>query len=349
MKINLQKSFFDISNTIAEHGAFKITAFRYASGVEALKVENKRCSFIFTPFKGQQIWHFTVDGEELSMQTAVKEPVDTMTYLKNYGGFLYHCGVISFGAPDAEHPHHGEIPNEMYDSAYIICDEDEGGKYIVLGGELEHNTAFVRRYKFCPEIKLYEDGAVFNIKVRLENLRSYPMEYMYLCHINFKPIDGAQLIYSAKRDAEHIKLYRAVGSRELDEYMDKLEKTPELMDTVGAPGQVYDPEICFGIKYEADENGRAYTMQYTNKGACYVSHPVDVLSNGVRWISRTENEDSMGMVLPATAEHIGYANAKEKGQLKILNANEALEFCIEAGYLDADCANKVKAKIESMI
>lgn len=350
MKLNLQKDFFDgAEKTLVEHGAFKIFAFRYASGVEALKVENRKCSFIFTPFKGQQIWHFVVDGEEISMQTTVKEPVDTMTYLKNYGGFMYHCGVISFGAPDAEHPHHGEIPNENYSSAYIACGEDDGGRYILLGGELEHDTAFVRKYKFAPEIKLYEDSAVFNIKVRLENLRSYPMEYMYLCHLNFKPMDGAKLIYSAKRDAEHIKVYKAEGSEELMKYMNDLQENPEIMDSVGAAGQVYDPEVCCGIKYESDENGRAYTMQYTDKGACYVSHPVDVLNNGVRWISRTKNEDAMGMVLPATAEHIGYANAKEKGQLKILGADEKLEFYMEAGYLDAACADKVKEKIERIM
>ncbi|MBE7035783.1 MAG: DUF4432 family protein [Ruminococcaceae bacterium] len=350
MKLNLQKSFFtDTKQELVTHGQFTVTAFRYASGVEALEVQNEKCSFIFTPFKGQQIWHFIVDGKEISMDTPVKEPQNTMTYLKNYGGFLYHCGVISFGAPDAEHPHHGEIPNEEYSSAYICCDEDENGKYICLGGDLFHNTAFVRKYKFSPELKLYENSSVFKITVRLENQRSYPMEYMYLCHINFRPMDGAKLIYSAKRDAEHIKLYRAVGDKALDDYMDALEKDFSLMDEVGAPGQCYDPEICFGIKYEADETGRAYTMQYTDEGACYVSHPTDVLSNGVRWISRTNNEQAMGMVLPATAEHIGYENAKNNDQLKVLGANETLEFYMEAGFIEAEKAKTVKEKIEKML
>lgn len=350
MKINLQKNFFTpAEKLLLEHGAFKINAFSYKSGVQALRVENKRCSFIFTPFKGQQIWHFCVDGKEISMQTTVKEPVDTMTYLKNYGGFMYHCGVISFGAPDAEHPHHGEIPNEIYDSAYIECSEDEKGKFIVLGGELNHDTAFVRKYKFTPALKMYEDGTVFKISVGIENLRAYPMEYMYLCHINFRPFDGAQLIYSAKADSDHIKVYKADGSKALTDYMDRVEKDPSLMDKVGAEGQCYDPEICFGIKYEGDANNRAYTLQYTNEGACYVSHPVDVLSNGVRWISRTNNEDSMGMVLPATAEHIGYENAKATGQLKVLGANEKLSFYMEAGYIDKAEADAVKAKIADIL
>jgi len=346
MKINLQRNFFsEIKKDFITHGKFKIQLLKYGSGVEALEVENDKCSFIFTPFKGQQIWHFKVNGEEISMQTTVKEPQNTMVYLENYGGFLYHCGVISFGDSDALHPQHGEIPNAEYDRAYICLGEDSIGKYICLGGELNHETAFVRKYRFSPEIKIYENSSLFRINVKIENLRAYPMEYMYLCHINFKPIDGAKLIYSAKQDLEHIKIYKSKGSKKLYEYFEKLEKDISAMNNVGAEGQCYDPRICFGINYESDENGRAYTMQYTNDGACYVSHPVNILTNGVRWISRTNNEEAMGMVLPATAEHLGYENAKNKGQLKVLDSNETLEFYVEAGYIGKEEAEKVKEKI----
>lgn len=56
----------------------------------------------------------------------------------------------------------------------------------------------------------------------------------------------------------------------------------------------------------------------------------------------------MGMVLPATAEHIGYANAKANGQLKVLGADETLEFVIEAGYLYSKRADEIKIKIEKI-
>ena len=55
MKLNLQKEFFtDIKKDFITHGNFNIKIFRYTSGVEALEIENEKCSFIFTPFKGQQ-------------------------------------------------------------------------------------------------------------------------------------------------------------------------------------------------------------------------------------------------------------------------------------------------------
>jgi len=278
------------------------------------------------------------------MQTTVKEPQNTMTYLENYGGFLYHCGLISFGAPDESHPHHGEIPNAEYKNCYILCDSDENGKFIALGGDIEHNTAFIRRYKFSPQIKLYENSSLFKINVCIENLRSEPMEYMYLCHLNFKPINGAKLIYNAEKD---VIVYPTAESEKMNAYIDKLRKNPRIMDNVGNEHEMYNPEICFGIKYIPDSAGRAHTLQYTDNGACYVSHPVKELPYGIRWISRTGDEDSMGMVLPATAEHLGYKNAKEKGQIKLLEANEKLSFYIEAGYLSKDEAEKIKEHIEN--
>ncbi len=350
MKLNLQKSFFaDRENKLLEFGEFEISAFRYSSGVEALSVKNSKCSFIFLPFLGQQIWHYCVDGRELSMQTNIKEPLVPKQYLENYGGFLYHCGIISMGAPDESHPQHGEIPNAEYKSAYIECGEDEGGKYIALGGELVHETAFVRGYRFRPCTKLYEGSAVFKINIEIENTRAYPLEYMYLCHINFRPLDGAKLITSAKYDAEHITIYNTVDSPALLDYIARLEKDLTIMDKIGAEGQVYDPELCFGIKYESDENMRAYTMQYTDSGACFVSHPVDYLPYSIRWISRTKSEQAMGMVLPATGEHLGYENAKAKGQLKIVEPNGKISFTMEAGYIEKDAADAVKEKIAQLL
>lgn len=351
MKINLQKSFFgERKQDLIEYGAFKIEAFKYSQGVEGLHIQNKKCSFEFTPFKGQQIWHLFVGDKEISMKTEIDEPQATNEFFKTYGAFIYHCGIMSFGGADSVHPHHGELPNAIYDSAYIICDEDEGGKFIKLGGEHHHNASYQRRYKFSPEIKLYEDSAVFKITVKIDNLRAYPLEYMYLCHLNFRPEDGAELLCSAKKDKEHIKFYRSDNeSKKMADFLDKAEADLSVLEKVGAADECYDPEVCFGVKYEADESGRAYTMQYKEEGSCFVSHPASILTNGVRWISRTKNEDAMGMVLPATAEHLGYDHAVKTGQTRYLGANESLEFYMEAGYLEKEESINLKKKIETMI
>ncbi len=352
MRINLKKSFFEEKEFLLfEDGKMRATAFRYSTGVEALRVENSKGYFIILPFQGQQIWRAVFDGHELVMKTKCDEPVPTKEYLKTYGGFFLHCGVCAFGVPqsDDNHPQHGELPNCDYDSAYI----EYNGEYIAVGGSYEYKVSFVKNYVFSPECRLYKDDTVLKINVSLENKRHEPMEYMYLAHINFRPVDGAELIYSG--DYTKVKAYKSIGANlpadkadKLIKYMEAVEENPAIHRTVGAPGQVYYPEICFNVNYSGDEDNRAYSLQYTGDGACYVSHPTDVLPVGIRWISRTGDEDSMGMVLPATAEHLGYSHAKRMGQIKVLEPLEKLEFYVEAGYLDKNRADDIKKKIENI-
>lgn len=287
------------------------------------------------------------------MQTKFDEPVPTLEYLETYGGFLLHCGINAFGVPqsDDNHRQHGEIPNGAFDTAYIEINDE----YIAVGGTYNFNKSYVKNYSFTPECRLYKNDTVLKIMIELENKRSLPMEYMYLCHINFRPFDGSELIYSADYDHEHITIHKAVPdtlpeaeAKKLSDYFDALERDITLHHKVGADYQAYNPEICFTVKYKGDENNRAYTLQYGDEGACYVSHPIDILPSAVRWIARTGDENSMGMVLPATAEHFGYMNAKRKGQIKFLPENSKLSFMIEAGYIEKPRADEIKAKIEQI-
>ncbi len=355
MIINLHKQMFTCTEfVLAEDKCFKVSAFKYSTGVEALKVENNIGYYIILPYQGQQIWRASFMGEDLVMKTTFSEPVSGKTYLETYGGFLLHCGINSFGVPEEGYPQHGEIPNADYDTAYVKIDEDDKGKYVAVGGTFEFNKSFVKRYQFRPECKLYEGATLLKIDIELENMRNTAMEYMYLCHINFHPIDGAELVYTAKYDSEHIKVFKTdrkpqdADGIKLYEYMENIEKDPKIHHKVGAEGQYYSPEMCLGIKYGCDANGRAHTMQYTDNGAFYVSHPTDVLPMGIRWISRTGIEDSMGMVLPATGEHLGYTYAKNNGQIKMLEPFGVLKYTLEAGYLPKDKADDMKAKIEKI-
>ncbi len=61
MKINLNKNMFtEKEYMLLSHGNLKVFAFKYSSGIEALRIENEKGYFIILPFKGQQIWklHF---------------------------------------------------------------------------------------------------------------------------------------------------------------------------------------------------------------------------------------------------------------------------------------------------
>lgn len=343
MKINLKKSFFsDREFVIAESKNMKVTAFKYSMGIEALRVENKNGYFIILPFKGQQIWRANFCGKELTMKTKMDEPQNTAEYLQTYGGFLLHCGINAFGCPqsDDNHPQHGELPNVEYKKAYI----EAADNYIAVGGSYDFDKSFVKNYTFSPKCTLFKDATTIKIDVEIENRRHSEMEYMYLCHINFRPINNAQLIYSGNL----VKAYKSDNDTAiLRRYMELVEQNPEIHEKIGNELECYDPEICFNVKYKGDKNNRAYTMQYTNEGACYVNHPVDTLPYAIRWISRSKDEDSMGMVLPATAEHLGYNHAKRNKQIKTIPPLGKINFTIEAGWIEKEKADKVKNHIEN--
>ena len=355
MRINLTKGFFDTLGEqeflFASSDYMKVYAFKYSQGVEALKVDNENGYFIILPFQGQQIWRANFLGRELTMKTNCHKPVPTKVYLETYGGFLLHCGINAFGVPskDDDHPQHGETPNADYDNAYIDITDD----YVEVGGELNYDKHFVKSYTFSPKCRLYKDDTVLKIDVTIQNRRHTTMEYMYLCHINFRPEEGAELIYSG--DYKNVKVFKSVSDdlddehkKKLLNYMNEVEKNPEIHHKIGAENQIYNPEICFSVKYRGDENNRAYTLQYAKNGADYVSHPVDVLPYAIRWISISEDERSMGMVLPATAEHLGYKHAKENGMIKILPPLSSVNFQIEAGYLKKSRADEIKEKISKI-
>ena len=360
MKLSIHKGTFkESAYELLSYGDMRVIAFKYSTGVEALKIENKKGHIVILPFQGQQIWNIHFGGRDLTMNTTIKEPVPTTEYLKTYGGFLYHCGATAMGVPQADdnHEKHGELPNIEYKSAQIVCDEDETGKFISVEGELDYDIAFVVKYSFRPKCRIYENSSVLKVSVDLENMKNSPMEYMYLCHINFCQIPGAKLHYNVPRNKEHIKMIDNIPDNvtgkvreDLRKYMDEIYEDYTIVDRVGKDFEAYDPEVTFVMTYKPGEDNRGYTLQYEEgKGACYVNHPLDTLSVGVRWISKTPDESSMGMVLPATAEHLGYNNAKRLGQIKVLAPRETVSFYIETGYLEEADAKAMIQRIDGIL
>lgn len=359
-KFYLSKEMFtEREKLILEYGNMKAYTFLFSTGICGLKVENENGYIIVLPYQGQQVWRAVFKGHDLVMRTSFDEPRFPETYLSTYGGFLLHCGINAMGAPSKEDTHlqHGEIPNVEYTNAYLLTGEDENGKYISVAGEYNKKVAFIQEYIFAPECRLYENETVLHEIITITNKRSKPMEYMYLCHINFRPVDGSELIYSAEYNKENVKVHKIVPdtlpadhAKKLKDYMDAIQEDITIHNKVDYKSQCYDPEICFAVNYKGDEEGYAHTMQYMPDGyAHYVAHPVDVLPVGVRWVSIAEDEESMGMVLPATAEHLGYIHAKKLGQIKMLDAKSSMTFKITTGLLCPDEAKSMAKKINDMM
>jgi hypothetical protein len=358
--INLDKSFFsEKEKVLVVNEGICASTFLFDSGVHGLRIKNNCGDVVILPYQGQQIWSCNFHGHELAMKSMFSEPVATSEFLRTYGGFLLHCGATAMGVPSEKdkHPLHGELPNAPYQKAYIEAGSDEEGHYISLGGQYNHIVGFNHNYLAEPIIKIYEKSSVFNVSMKITNLKNTDMELMYLMHVNFRPVDNSELVYSANCNPNDVRVHVDVppniegepAGKKLADFLNRLVDKPELHHTL-TPDLVFDPEILFTINYKSDEDGNAHSMLvYPDGYAGYISHRPSELEYGVRWIARTKNEDAIGIVLPATAEHKGYSAEKEKGHIKTIKSGEIVKFNVRLGLLTPSDAEKMNSKIKSIL
>lgn len=341
---------------LVEGGALTASAFRYDTGVEALRLKNEVGELILLPFQGQQVWSAVFHGRNITMKSMFDAPHATRNYLETYGGFNLHCGFTAMGVPAAgdTHPLHGELPNAPYSKAWVVTGEDANGKYIGLGGEYEHTIAFSFHYVAKPLVKLYAGSSVFTIEMEITNLKRTPMEYMYMAHVNFRPVDDGRLVYSAQVNPQSVRVRRSIPSHVRPgpgfvEYLDELAQHPEKHHIL-KPGMPFDPEVVFLIEYLADQDGWAHSMQIHPDGSAdYIRHKPAQLDKGVRWICRTPDQDALGLILPSTAEPEGYAAEKAKGNVKLLPGGATYRCEFECGVLPAGEVAGMETKIAGIV
>jgi len=355
--INITPQFFaEREKTLVEHGTLTASTFCFDSGVCGLRLNNEVGQLVLLPFQGQQIWSAEFGGRNLTMKSMFAEPRPTREYLETYGGFLLHCGATAMGVPSKEdtHPLHGELPNAPYQKAYVVVGQDEKGAYIGLGGQYQHTVAFNHNYVAGPLVKLYAGSTLFWLTMTITNLKNSEMELMYLAHVNFRPVDNGRLVYSAPCTPQHVRVRTSIPSHIRPrpgyvEFIEELGRHPEKHNLL-APDLVFDPEVVFSIDYLADEDGWAHSMQVHPDGSAdYIRHRPDQLDKGVRWISRTADQEALGIVLPATAEPEGYLAEKAKGNIKMLPPKGELHFELEMGTLAQAEAKRMEEKITQIV
>ena len=354
-KIQLDQSAFHNSETVLVEGqGLSATTFVYPSGIKAVRLRHQNADVIMLPYQGQQIWSVVFSGRELAMRSMFSEPQAESGVLRNLARFLLHCGVTGIGSPASEDRHalHGELPNAPYQHAWLVVGEDEGGRYIGLSGSYEYIEAFNDHYRFTPLVKLYQGSTLLHATVTLENLNQTPLEYMYLAHVNLRPVDNGRLVYSARVNPANVRVRENLpptfqakpGYRE---FVQQLVKNPELHHEL-KPGMPYDPEVVFYINFMADNLGWASSMQVHSDGSAdIVRHKPEQLSHGVRWICRTMNQEALGFE-PATAEVEGYSAEKAKGNVRVLAAGEVFRAEYQMGLLTAEQAEVEREKISAL-
>ena len=341
---------------LIDAGPLSATAFRFESGVPAVRLSNEQGSLVILPYQGQQIWSMWFGGRELAMRSMFTQPMATRSYLETYGAMLIHCGATAMGVPTGAdtHPLHGELPNAPYRSAWVEVGEDGRGLFISLGGEYQHTVAFSTNYVARPQVRLYAGATLVQTSMSIENLKRTPMELMYLAHANFRPVDNGRLVYSAQCAPETVRVRTSVPghvrtSPQYPAFLAELAAHPERHNVL-TPGLAFDPEVEFFIDYLADADGWAHTLQMHPDGSAdLISHRPDQLDHGVRWICRTPDQDALGMCLPATAEPEGYHAELAKGNVRTLPAGGTVRFDMVIGYLAPEEALARQQDIERIL
>ncbi|MGI8782088.1 MAG: DUF4432 family protein [Acidobacteriota bacterium] len=349
--------FTEKEKPFVEAGPLSASVFRFATGVCGLRLKNELGQLVLLPYQGQQIWSAEFGGRTLTMKSMFPEPRPNHPYLETYGGFFLHCGFTAMGVPgkNDSHPLHGELPNAAYTQAHLVLGQDDDkGAYVGLGGQYQHTAAFNYNYVAQPLVKLYAGSSLFEVAMNITNLRGVDMEYMYLAHINFRPVDNGRLVYSAPCTPERVRVRKDLpanltvpaGYREFVEEMGRHPAGHNLLK----PELPFNPELVFTLTYDADEAGWAHSMQVLPDGAAdYVAHRPDQLDKVVRWIARPSDQDALGFAMPSSCEPEGYTAEKTKGNVKVLRARAQWRADFEIGVLAADEAQRMEEKINKIL
>jgi len=336
--------FTDLPTVIAQEGELSAEAFRYSTGVEAIRVRNSRGSFTILPFMGQMIWRCDFDGRELAMKSIWDEPEPCKeTFEASYGCFLMHCGVTAMGNPTPAdtHPGHGELPVAPYREAWLEIGEDKKGLFMAVSGTYRHKRCYSLDYAFSPCALLRPRTGKIEVTATITNNRDLPLEYYYLCHVNHRPIDGSRIVESplARKPIINHEVpdgyYKPWGDA-TEAWLAVLDRNYKAQSVIGAKGESYKPEIVNCYFHKPDKAGWATVSQIFPKKVgsvrgVFVKYRPSELPYATRWICRTPHDDALGMCLPATAEHKGRLFCQAHRQQKHLAPGRSFSAHVETG------------------
>ena len=336
------------------HGGITVYTFRYASGVAAIEVDTGAARAVLLPFLGQQIWDLHVQGRRLTMQSVFDEPEAGKDYLANYGAFLIHCGGTAMGnpGPDDDHPLHGELPALRYRHAALECGSDARGAHVNLIGEGHDRRAFGHHFVSRPSLRMTASSAQIDLDVAVQNLGGMPMPFLYLAHVNFRPVGGGVIVDALRDDRAGLWIRPSALPPDAEAgqraWHDAVAANPASHRLMGADTRI-DPEAVMVMTLPAEPDGQTHGMQVHPDGtADFISYDIRDLPVAVRWITRAPERQALGLILPATAAPDGRAAARRAGQVIDLPPGGSFTTSRCFGALDADEARRMAIRIAEL-
>ncbi len=336
--LNLNRGLFcTTKKSLLEGPRFSIETDRYASGVEALHLKIGEGEIVWLPFLAGQIWDWSIRGISQKFEGFVPEPAYGLDFLRNYGAFLIHCGLLSMGNPTAEdsHPQHGELPISTPTDVWIEVDNANEEFPVALCCTFKVHTPFVAGYTFTPKILVNKSGNKMVVDAHLKNTFLTPLNYQYLAHINFYYPQMGKLNYMVEPfDSDSVEF--------LEKVIPGVDKDPSLLLPLSKK-TIYDPEEV-AIFDHANKAKSTYgegryalaTMNSGDKEMLWVVSDTKGLDHTVAWLTQTPDRSACGFALPATGGPTGLANETRKGTVKQLAAKESITLWYAFGVSSPD-------------
>jgi hypothetical protein len=339
---------------LLSHGGITVQAFRFDSGVAAIEVDSGAARAVLLPYLGQQIWDLYAQGRRLTMQSVFDEPEAGKDYLGNYGAFLIHCGGTAMGnpSPDDDHSLHGELPALRYRQATLECGSDARGAYVTLTGEGHDRRAFGHHFVSRPRLRMTAGSARIDLDVAVQNWGGARMPFMYLAHVNFRPVAGGVIVDALRDDRAGLRIRPTDLPADADPdqraWHDAVAADPASHRRIDA-GTRIDPEVVMVMTLPTGLDGQTHGMQLHPDGtADFISYDKRDLPVAVRWITRGPERQALGLILPGTAAPDGRAAAQRAGQVIDLPPGGSFTTSMCFGALDADEAKKMAAGIADL-
>ncbi|WP_321897555.1 aldose 1-epimerase family protein [Burkholderia cepacia] len=341
-EIELRRDDFrDTPRTLYRTDRLTVTAFAYLSGVEALKLENRRGHLVVLPYLGQMIWAAAFDGRDLTMKHMFRQPKRAASIIDTYGCFMFHSGLLRNGCPgpDDTHALHGEMPCAPMDRASLVIGADARGAFVEVTGEYEYVQGFGSHYMARPSVRLAEHDAQMTISMDVTNLGGTPMDLMYMAHLNYAYVPGGRFVQSLPhnglrlRDSVPAHVKPTAAWRD---YTATLARDPQRLHTLDAPA-LYDPEIVFFMNdAETDAGGVAhFRLEHPDGGSFHTAYRPEQFPHATRWILHNADQQVAAFALPSTCEPEGYQAERRKGHVATLAPGAARRFEVVTGYLSA--------------
>ncbi|AKM04755.1 aldose 1-epimerase family protein [Burkholderia pyrrocinia] len=341
-EIELRRDDFrEAPRTLYRTDGLAVTAFAYPSGVEALKLENRRGHLVVLPYLGQMIWAAEFDGRDLTMKHMFRQPKRAASIIDTYGCFMFHSGLLRNGCPgpDDTHALHGEMPCAPMDRASLVVGTDAHGATVEVTGEYEYVQGFGSRYVARPSVRLAEHDAQVTITMDVTNLGGAPMDLMYMAHLNYAYVPGGRFVQSLSRGG--LRLRESVPAHVKPtaawrDYTATLAREPERLATLDTPA-LYDPEIVFFMNgAETDADGVAhFLLAHPDGGAFHTAYRPEQFPHATRWILHNADQQVAAFALPSTCEPEGYEAERRKGHVAALAPGATRRFDVVTGYLSA--------------